>query len=101
MSPASALIVGCRDNGWTSGTVAAKLWKRQTIMGPNACQSNRLQPFITKPKCYDSEMLHWAWQSVSTFALMRAMSLASTNPHEMLHAQTAAGPVSLLILQWL
>lgn len=41
-------------------------------------------------------MLHWAWQSVSTFALMRAMSLASTNPHEMLHAQTAAGPVSLL-----
>jgi len=65
-------------------------------MGLNACQSSWLQPFITKSKCYDCEMLHWAWQGVSSFALKRAMTLASTNPHEMLSAETTAGAVSLL-----
>ena len=43
----------------------------------------------------DCEMLHWAWQGVSRSSLKRAMSLASTNPHEMLPAETAAGPVAL------
>ncbi len=40
-------------------------------------------------------MLHWAWQGVSRSALKRAMSLTSTNPHEMLPAETAAGTVAL------
>ncbi len=40
-------------------------------------------------------MLHWAWQGVSRSALKPAMSLASTNPHEMLPTETAAGPVAL------
>ncbi len=34
-------------------------------------------------------MLHWAWQGVSRFALKRAMTLASTNPQQMLRAETA------------
>ncbi len=62
----------------------------------DTCQSSWLQPFITNPKCYDCDMLHWAWQGVSSFALKRAMTLASTNPHEMLPAETAAGSVALL-----
>ncbi len=94
----SELDVACRDSSWTSGTVAVKLWKRQTIMGLNACQSSWLQPFITKLKCYDCDMLHWAWQGVSSFALKRAMTLASTNPHEMLPAETAAGLVSIQLV---
>ncbi len=40
-------------------------------------------------------MLHWVWQGVSRSASKRAMSLASTNPHAMLPAETAAGPVAL------
>jgi len=32
-------------------------------------------------------MLHWAWQGVSRSSLKRAMSLASTNPHEMFRRQ--------------
>ena len=34
-------------------------------------------------------MLYWAWQGVHRSALKRAMSLASTNPHQMLRAETA------------
>ena len=40
-------------------------------------------------------MLHWAWQGVSRSSVKRAMSLASTNPHAMLPAETAAKPVAL------
>ena len=53
---------------------------------------NRL---LKKTKCCDCEIMHWAWQGVSRSSLKRAMSLASTNPHEMLPAETAAGPVAL------
>ncbi len=42
------------------------------------------------------DMLQWAWQDVSRSALKRTISLASTNPHEMLPAETAAGSVALL-----
>lgn len=52
--------------------------------------------FYYKIKIFDFEMLHWAWQGVSSFAVKRAKTMASTNPHEMLQRGTAAGPVSLL-----
>ncbi len=41
-------------------------------------------------------MLHRAWQGVYRSPLKRAMSLASTNPHEMLPAETVGGSVALL-----
>jgi len=65
-------------------------------MGLNACQTSWLQPFITKSKCCDCEMFQWALQGVYRSALKRAISLASTNPLQMLPAETAAGPVALL-----
>jgi hypothetical protein len=53
---------------------------------------NRL---LKKTKCCDCEIMHWAWQGVSRSSLKRAMSLASTNPHAMLPAETTPGPVAL------
>ena len=41
-------------------------------------------------------MLLWAWEGVYRSALKRAMSLASTNPHQMVRAETAISPVELL-----
>ncbi len=51
---------------------------------------------LEKSKFYDCEMLHWAWEGVYRSVLHRVMSLASTNPHQMLRAETAVSLVALL-----
>ena len=50
-----------------------------------------------KPKKYIyCKLLHGAWEGVYRSVLQQVMSLISTNPHQMLCAETAVSPVALL-----
>ena len=51
-----------------------------------------------KLNTFDGELLHWVWEGVCRSVLKRVMSLASTNPPQMLCAETAVSPVALLQL---
>ncbi len=52
------------------------------------CRCDELY-FGKEQKKIDCEILHWAWEGVYRFVLQGVMSLASTNPHQMLRADTA------------
>ena len=79
---------------------AVKLWKWYRNMGLNANQCTWLQmgwAVVWKtPKKINCKLLHGAWKGVYRSALQRVMSLMSTNPHQMLPAETAVSPVALL-----
>ncbi|DBA89515.1 TPA: hypothetical protein ACH3X1_016199, partial [Trebouxia sp. C0004] len=62
-------------------------------VSPAGCRHD--EPSLERSQSCDFEILHWAWQGVSRSALKQAMSLASTNPHQMLPAETAVGSVAL------
>jgi len=51
---------------------------------------------LEKPKNNNCKLLHWAWEGVFRPVLQRVMSLISTNPHQILCAETAVSPVALL-----
>ena len=60
-------------------------------MGPmqdsaHGCRWDEL--FWKKLNTFDGELLHWVWEGVYRSVLERVMSLASTNPHQMLCAET-------------
>ncbi len=64
-------------------------------VSPPGCRWDELY-FGRKQNRIDRELLHWAWKGVYRSVLQRVMSLASTNPHQMMHAETAFSPVALL-----
>jgi len=54
---------------------------------------------LEKPKNNNCKLLHWAWEGVFRPVLQRVMSLISTNPHQMLCAETAVSPVGTFCSQ--
>ena len=69
-------------------------WCDSMQVSQAGCRCDEL--YFEKTKFCDCDMLLWAWEGVYRSALKRAMSLASTNPHQMVRAETAISPVELL-----
>jgi len=62
--------------------------------GAPGCKCDELN--FEKIEFSDCDMLYRAWQGLYRSALKGATSLASTNPHQIMRAETAVSPVALL-----
>ncbi len=85
VSPVALLQSSCGNDTET--------WDSMQISAPG-CRCDEL--YFGKTKNIYYKLLHWAWEGVYRSVLQRVMSLTSTNPHQMLRAETAVSPVALL-----